>query len=177
MSAPAISPLQLYALTRDYYGHYDAWVIAQLAPLAENTCYQPRFYKAPASQDELIPAYGTAQYGLKLSPGDLIYGTYLPATLPNWTPLEFSVQIVDSSLRHSLFDSPIPSIFLANAKPTGVSANPLKAAGAIFAFPNLWTRPYPVVGDGLFMIDIWNQAASQQRIELVFGVLHPVECD
>ena len=83
MSAPAISPLQLDALTRDYYGHYDAWVIAQLAPLAENTCYQPRFYKAPASQDELIPAYGTAQYGLKLSPGDLIYGTYLPATLPN----------------------------------------------------------------------------------------------
>ena len=87
------------------------------------------------------------------------------------------MQIVDSSLRHSLFDSPIPSIFLANAKPTGVSANPLKAAGAIFAFPNLWTRPYPDVGDGLFMIDIWNQAASQQRIELVFGVLHPVECD
>ena len=30
MSAPAISPLQLDALTRDYYGHYDAWVIAQL---------------------------------------------------------------------------------------------------------------------------------------------------
>ena len=49
-----ISPLELDPLTRSYWGQWDAYSIGQLAPLAKNQCYKPKFYKAPASQDELI---------------------------------------------------------------------------------------------------------------------------
>ena len=41
------SPLSLDQLTRDIWGAYDPIVIAQLAPLAAENCYQPRFTKVP----------------------------------------------------------------------------------------------------------------------------------
>ena len=176
MTELAISPLQLEALTRDYWGHYDPWVISQLAPLADQDCYQPKFYKAPASADELIAAGGTANYGLKITPGSIIFGFYLPALISTSAPQPFSVQITDTSLRMKWFDEPVPSIFLANFKPTGLSTNPLLTSGAIFSFPNLLNAPYPVVGDGLFMVDLWNTGAAQARIELVFGVLEVSQC-
>lgn len=176
MTDLAISPLQLDALTRDYMGHYDAWVISQLAPLANQDCYQPKFYKAPASADEVIAAGGNAQYGLKITPGSLIYGFYLPGLISSLAPIPFSVQITDTTLRHKFFDEPVPSIFLANFKPTGLSTNPLLTAGAIFSFPSLLNAPYPVVGSGLFKVDIWNTGAVTQRIELIFGVLEVVSC-
>lgn len=175
MSDLAISPLQLDALSRDYYGHYDAFVMGQLAPLATQGCYQPKFYKAPAAVDELIPAGGTANYGLKITPGSLIYGFYLPGLISTGAPLPFSVQITDTSLQMKWFDEPVPSIFLANFKPTGLSASPLLASGAIFSFPNLLNAPYPVVGSGLFNVDIWNTGAATTRIELIFGVLEVVD--
>lgn len=170
----SISPLQLDALSRDYYGHYDAWVMGQLAPLANQDCYQPKFYKAPASVDEVIVAGGNAQYGLKITPGSLIYGFYLPGLISTLAPIPFSVQITDTSLRHKFFDEPVPSIFLANFKPTGLSTNPLLASGAIFSFPSLLNAPYPVVGSGQFKVDIWNSSGVTQRIELIFGVLEVV---
>lgn len=170
----AISPLQLDALSRDYYGHYDAWVMGQLAPLADQDCYQPKFYKAPASADEVIPAGGNAQYGLKITPGSLIYGFYLPGLITTLAPIPFSVQITDTTLRHKFFDEPVPSIFLANFKPTGLSTNPLLASGAIFSFPSLLNCPYPVIGSGQFKVDIFNSGPTSQRIELIFGVLEVV---
>ena len=176
MTELAISPLQLDALTRDYWGHYDPWVISQLAPLADQDCYQPKFYKAPASADELIAAGDTANYGLKITPGSIIFGFYLPALIATSAPQPFSVQITDTSLRMKWWDEPVPSIFLGNFKPTGLSSNPLLPTGAIFSFPNLLNAPYPVVGDGLFMVDIWNTGAAQARIELVFGVLEVGIC-
>jgi hypothetical protein len=86
-------------------------------------------------------------------------------------PPQFNVQIIDQSLRHKFWDEPIPSFFLGNFKPTALSANPLLASGAIGSFPNLLNAPYPVVGDGLFMVQIWDTSGAQQRIELVIGVL------
>ena len=61
-----ISPLELDPLTRSYWGQWDAYTIGQLAPLAKNQCYKPKFYKAPASGDELIGAYQYATYHLRL---------------------------------------------------------------------------------------------------------------
>ena len=167
----AMSPLQLDCLTRDYWGHYDAWIISQLAPLAENECYQPKFYKAPASSDEVIAAFGNATYGLKITPGSLIFGFYLPGTASTFAPPQFNVQITDQSLRHKFWDEPIPSFFLGNFKPTALSGNLLLASGGIGSFPNLPNCPYPVVGDGLFMVEIWETSGAQQRIQLVIGVL------
>jgi len=52
-----LSPLSLNQLTRDYWGQYDPAVIGQLAPLANDPCYQIKFYKAPADDQEVIAAY------------------------------------------------------------------------------------------------------------------------
>ena len=37
----SMSPLQLDPLSRDYWGHFDAWLISQYAPLFDNECYSP----------------------------------------------------------------------------------------------------------------------------------------
>ena len=182
----AMSPLQLDPLTRDYFGQYDAYAIGQLAPLYDSECYTPKFYKAPASKDELILANGYATCGLHITPGSLIFGFYLPALVAVnqvnivQAPL-YSVQITDAALDHKFFNEPIPAFFLGNIKPTALSQNPLNVLGAFGSFPSLFQDPYPVVGDGLFMVEFWDTLGGNtyagtfsQRIELIFGVLEVV---
>ena len=188
-----ISPLSLDSLTRDTWGSFDAAAIRQLAPLADDLCYRPRLYKSPDSPSELMATNGYVSHGLKITPGSLIYGFYLAAVIESeWlegtgvivaaiTPPQFNVQITDTSLGHKLFDEPIPSMFLANFKPTYYSANfmpgaPINTPSIPLAasFPNLLCSPYPVVGAGLFMVEIWNTAGAQQRVELVIGTLEPL---
>lgn len=173
MSAFPISPLSLDGLTRDLWGAFDSAAIAQLAPLAENDCYQPKVYRAPALSNEVIPAKGYASYGLKIAPGAIIYGFYLPfQSSVNRLPPAFNVQITDQSLKMKWWDEPIPSYFLANAKPTQIQ---ITASVSYFgSFPNLLDSPYPVVGTGLFLVELWNTSVdASQRIELVFGVFEP----
>jgi hypothetical protein len=187
-----ISPLSLDPLTRDTWGAFDAAAIRQLAPLADDLCYRPRLYKSPDSPSEVMPANGYVSHGLKITPGSLIYGFYLPAEMvgasggevpPNLTavtPPQFNVQITDTSLGHKFFDEPVPSLFLANFKPTYYSAVFVLAG----SFPNLLCAPYPVVGSGLFMVELWNTAGYlnaggafvgvSQRVELVIGTLEPL---
>ncbi len=176
----AISPLQLDPLTRDYYGHSDAYAIGQLAPLAlRSDCYQPKFYKAPPSQDELIFAYQYVTYGLNLTPGSLIFGFYLPALVSTSNPPQFNLQVTDVNLNHSFWDEPVPSIFAGNYKPEYLSQAVAQAA----SFPALLSAPHPVVGDGLFNFEFWDTlggtsgpGGSSQRLELVVGVLEPRQC-
>ena len=175
MSAPAIpqiSPLSMNQLTRDLWGQYDASAIWQLAPLGEDTCYTLKFYKAPDDQEDLFDADGFVSYGLRITPGDIIYGLYLPC-IPDTTnpwesaPGQFTVQITDVSMKHKWFDDPVSSLFLSNFKPTYQSNN----FASMGSFPNLLTAPYPVVGSGLFTVEIQETSGEQQRIQLVFGVL------
>ncbi len=172
MNSIPLSPLSLNQLTRDLWSQFDASAIAQLAELASDPCYQPKFYKAPADGDELMAANTYVAYGLKITPGSIIYGFCLPCvpvpgTLITSVPPQFNVQITDVSMEHQWFDDPVASLFLANYKPVEQSIVVVQAG----SFPNLLCSPYPVVGNGLFQVEIWNTAASQQRIELVFGVL------
>jgi hypothetical protein len=176
-----LSPLSLDQLTRDSWGAYDASAIAQLATLADDDCYSIKFYKAPSDQLELVPANSPVQRGLVITPGSVLFGFYLPC-IPNtgnpWesVPPPFTVQITDMAWDppHDLFSEPVGSLFLANFKPCSqlqISASvPL-----VSSFPNLLPAPYAVVGDGLFVVDIQSTSASQQRIELVFGVLEACE--
>ena len=165
-----ISPLSLNPLTRDLWGEFDASAIAQLAPLASDPCYRIKFYKAPADNQEVLPASGYAAYGLKITPGSLIFGFYLPSipTLP-----AFTVQITDVDLEHKLFTEPKSSLFLSNAKPTYQTTAGVQSG----SFPNLLTVPYPVVGRGMFKVDIQNTLTDNhgfpmpQRVQLVIGVL------
>ena len=172
MSAFPSSPLSLDCLTRDYFGAFDASIIAQLAPLAENDCYQPKLYRAPALSNEVVAANGYVSHGLKITPGAIIYGFYLPPVSPTSNlPGQFNAQIRDQSLKHDWFDQPVPSYFLGNCKPTYLSV----FQNVIGSVPCFLDAPYPVVGRGLFFVELWETSGSQQRIELVFGVLEPVK--
>lgn len=174
-----ISPLQLDQLTRDIWGSYDPLAIAQLAPLSRNKRYQPRFYKSPASEDELMAAGQYVQHGLKFVPGSLIFGTYLPAMPATTNDFDlapavprFNVQITDTSLEQEWFDEAIPSLFLSNAKAEYVDINPLN--GTMGGFPSLLNAPWPVTGSGIMLIEIWNDPNLAQRVQLIFGVLEVV---
>ncbi len=172
MKALELSPLSLNQLTRDLWGQYDCSAIAQLAPLASESCYQPKFYKAPADDQEVIPAFGYAAYGLKITPGSIIFGFYLPCIpvagdLTTSAPPPFTVQITDISLQHKWFDDPVASLFLSNYKPGYQSIVEVQQG----SFPNLICSPYPVVGNGMFGVELWETSGEDQRIELVFGVL------
>lgn len=172
MKTVPLSPLSLDQLTRDLWGQYDGAAIAQIADLAAEGCYQPKFYKAPADDQEVMQSGDYATYGLKITPGSIIYGLYLPCDpvqneQSNSAPPQFNVQITDVTLKRKWFDDPIWSLFLANYKPTFQSQVALQSG----SFPNLLPCPYPVVGSGLFMVELWNTSDVEQRIELVFGVL------
>ena len=182
----ALSPLEMDPLTRMYAGSYDAAAIAQLAPLARRKdCYTVKFYKAPESQSELIPANGFVSCGLHLSPGGLIFGFFVPALVSTRNPPAYLVQVTDMNFEvnekpHTFWDEPIPSIFLGNFKPAYLTTDPLQTTGLVSSFPTLFDAPYPVVGNGLFKFDFWDTTGgtagpggSAQRLELVIGVLEP----
>jgi len=184
----AISPLDLDPLTRPYYGQWDAYAIAQLAPLAKRTdCYDPKFYKAPASSDELIGAFQYVKCGLFIPPGSLIYGFFNPALVSTSLPASYNVQIRDMNIRdangnpHEFYDEPVPNTFLGNYKPTYLTADALQTTGLVASFPSLLPAVHPVIGDGLFEFEFWdtlggNVAAlggASQRLELVIGCLVP----
>jgi hypothetical protein len=172
MKRVPVSPLSLNQLTRDYWGQYDPAIIAQLAGLASDDCYQIKFYKCPADNQELFAAYGFVTYGLRISPGSLIFGFYLPAVVNVGTPTasvptSFTVQITDESLEHKFWDDPVSSVMLSNFKPTYQS----DATTNMGSFPNLLAAPHPVVGSGGFNVEIQETSGAPQRIQLVIGVL------
>lgn len=167
-----VSPLSLNQLTRDYWGQYDPAIIAQLAVLANDPCYQIKFYKAPADDQELFSAFAYVTYGLRITPGSIIFGVYLPMvvnaeSVTASAPGRFTLQITDVSLEHKFSDEPEASIFLSNFKPTYQS----DVTTNMGSFPNLLCAPHPVVGTGEFDIEIQETSGAPQRIEVVFGVL------
>lgn len=154
-----ITPLQYDQFTREVWGDYDSAIIAQLAQLAYDPCYKPRLYKAADSASEVIVNNGYASYGLSITPGALIYGFY-----QNQADLDLTylLQITDMSLQHELFSEPIPM---------GLLRNDQKCQSD----PNLMCCLHPVVGIGLFRVQIWNNSGSTERIQVVLGVLEPVK--
>jgi hypothetical protein len=153
-----ITPLQYDEFNRDTWGDYDAAVLAQLASLCYDPCYKPRLYKAPDSTSEVIASNGYSSYGLAITPGALIYGFHQnqPSTLT------YLLQITDISLEHQFFSEPIPAGLLANFQKTGSD-------------PYMLCAPHPVVGTGVFRVQIWNNSRNQERIQIVAAVLEPVK--
>jgi hypothetical protein len=164
-----VNTLKLDPFTRSMWGEYDAYVIGLLEALMYDPCYRPKLYVTPDSTSNNlfastpgVPAGGQVEYGLSITPGSLIIGNYLPST----NPVNFVWRITDVSLDHRFWDDPLPSWFHSNAKGE---------------FPNLWPRPYPVVGSGLFQCEFWNQTVNSDGvaipavIQVVLCVLEPCE--
>ena len=167
-----ISPLALNQLTRDYWSQYDPAIIAQLAALAEDPCYTIKFYKAPADDQEVLPAFGYVTYGMRISPGSIIFGFYLPMVVNTESPTlsappQYTVRITDVSLEHCFSDEPISSLMLSNFKPEFQSAVDTNMG----SFPSLLCAPHPVTGSGQFDIEIQETSGESQRIQFVIGVL------
>ena len=158
-----INSLKLDPFTRALWGEFDAYAIAQLEALLNDRCYTPRLYVAPDLASNLLEnappgilANGYAEYGLTITPGSIIIGAYLFGTATT----SFMLQITDMSLDHAIYDQPVPAWFLQNAKGD---------------FPTLWDTPHPVVGEGLFRMEFWNQLSTPQIIQITLAVLEP--CD
>lgn len=150
-----VTPLQIDSYTRDLDGEYDAYAIAQLAPLAYDSCYRPRLVVGLDSQSQLVAASSSVQYGMHVQPGSLIYGMvvgsdYGPAA--NW-----SMWVTDLNMGLHMTSDPIAQTFLVNFKGNN--------------YPYLFRAPRPVVGDGSFLVEVWNQLTTPQFISPVFGVL------
>lgn len=171
MKGLPISPLSLDNLTRDMWGSYDPYSIAQLAPLAYEDCYQPKFYKAPDLEHRIFQPYSYLDYGLAITPGSLVFGIYLPADPATSLPRPFNLQVTDNALSHKWWDQPIPSFFIGNYKPTFLDVSVYQMG----SFPHLFNAPYPIVGEGLLSVEIWETSGAAQPIEVLFGVLEVVK--
>jgi hypothetical protein len=178
-----IGPLSLDQMTRDTWGIFDPLVIAKIAPAANETCYQHKFYKFPLTPQEVLPAFGFVSQTLRITPGSLIFGVYLPA-IQLFTPQQtgfagpqWNVQITDKSGKedYNLFDQPIPAFFLSNMRMTYQSNLAFPSIGQFGTFPYLFSDPYAVTGNGLFLVQVWETSGAQQRIEGVLGALELVE--
>jgi hypothetical protein len=167
-----IGPLSLDPLIRETWGAYDPLVLAQLAPLAYEVCYQPKFYRVPDPQNEIFGTGAYLEFGLEVPPGDLLFGFLIPANPVTGVPGQFTFQLEDLSTGHKFWDEPIPSVLLANYHPTVLDAYVTQMG----CFWNLLNSPYPVVGSGRFRAQIQN-TTDRQRIEVVIGALEVVECN
>jgi len=165
-----ISPLSLDQLTRDTWGNYDPAAIAQIASLASDDCYKPKYYKAPDPGNEVFAANQYLPYGLKITPGSLILGIQRPADPATLMAPLFNVQITDTALGRKMWDSAIPSFFVGNYKATAFDT----LLARIGSFPNLFPCVHPVVRDGLFLVEMWETSGEPQRIEVVLVVLEAV---
>ena len=171
-----IGPLSLDQMTRDTWGIYDPLPIAKIGPAANETCYQHKFYKSPLTPQELLPPFGFVTQTLRITPGSLLYGMYLPSLLsssPAFQAPLWNIQITDKSGTedYTIFDQPIPAYFLANARFTYQTNLPFPVPGQFGSSPNLFPEPYAITGNGLLLVQLWETSGKTQRVEAVFGVL------
>lgn len=156
-----LNPLSLYPFYRETWGYFDPLAVAQLAPLATDECYQPKYYKAPDDDQEILANGAYLKFGLEITPGSLIWGIMHPPAAGLAIP-GFAFKITDMSLGIELFDVPQPDLFVSNNGPG--------------AFPWLLNAPYPVVGTGLFNVEFWNVSGGALRCNLILGVCEVNQC-
>lgn len=157
-----VNPLNLFPWWRDTWGSFDPVALAQLAPLANDDCYQPHYAKAPDDDGEVLAPGENRKYGLQIIPGSIIWGVYHRPAAGSFDVPGFAFTVRDLSLQFDIWDVPTPDIFVCNNQPG--------------AYPWLLTSPYPVVGTGSFDVQIWNNSDSDLRCQLVFGVCQVVRC-
>lgn len=157
----SLSTLALDPSWRDYAGMWNPLVEPQFAPIEKSPCHAPRLALVPDILNQVVPASGKIQYNFHLVPGSLIWG-FWPGQMSS---LDMVVQLTDVNLGHAFFQDPVTVKFLLT-----VGAN----AGRFPSYTLLPT-PHPVVGDGLFTLEVWGEAGDVAA--LVLGVAEVTDCN
>lgn len=152
-----INTLQLTPHYRDTWGSYDAMVNQFFAPLDHNPCYKPKLYEVPdvtvqnMNRNDAIGTPAYQQYILRIVPGSLIVGFLNDDNSPL-----FTVQITDVSTDHKFWDTPVSNYFLTNN---------------FNEYPSLLCSPYPVVGSGIFNVELWIDPATPGTTRCAFTLM------
>lgn len=141
---------------RDFPNEYLPMIEEQWLAIEQRGCYVPRYYHAPASnQQTLTAANPYLRYTLEIPAGSFILG------LKHNLATGFVLKITDIGLNHSFFSDPVPdSYLLAGATPT---VNPGQNG---YYFP----KPYPVISPGRFICEFFNTLQEDVNAEIVFQV-------
>jgi hypothetical protein len=132
----------------------EAWIEA----LGTSDCHDPRIVLAPSIDQQFFPDSGKITYNFHLVPGSIIWGLF------PMTSGELTMQLTDIEIGHALFQEPVQCAMLLTR---GVFEG---------RFPSylLLPSPWPVVGDGLFTLEVWGPPAS--RFYMLLGVAEVSVC-
>ena len=151
-----VTPLQIDSYTRDLWGEYDPLSIAEISPLAYDPCLKPRIIPCLDPQSQYVAALDHAQAVIRIAPESYILGFLCGSA---YTSLLYLFQMKDLELNRTIFSEPVSQAMLVNTK--GVN------------YPNLLNEPYPVVGQGRFLFEVWNQQNSTALICPLLYCLEP----
>ena len=154
-----VTPLQIDSYTRDLWGEFDPLAIAQISPMAYDSCYKPKIIVGLDSQAQNVPAGGYSSAGIRITPGSLILGFLFGNQYSFGGTAEFDFQMSDIEMGHPFWSEPITQSFLTNQKGQN--------------YVSLSNSPYPVVGKGRFLVEVWNQMAISQIIVPLIVTLEP----
>jgi hypothetical protein len=132
---------------RDYEGMWNPGVEPWIAPLGVSKCHAPRIVQLPPIAQSLVPAMSKLEYNFRLQPGSVIYGV-----VHNDTQGLTAMQLTDVGMGHSLFQEPAAPNFSTVGDTEGW-------VQSLFLLP----CPWPVVGEGLFTFEVWNNSIDELR--------------
>jgi hypothetical protein len=155
----SLNPLSLDPSWRDYYGSWNPSVEPYAAPLEKSNCHLPRLALVPDVLNQVVPASGKIEYNFHLRPGSLIWGFW-----QYFTNTSNAIQLTDVNLGHAFFQDPVTLSLLITQ---GANAG---------RFPSytLLPTPHPVVGDGLFTLEVWGDPGD--IASLILAVCEVSEC-
>lgn len=148
MSHTSIATLPAWV---DLWGNWSALAEVWAEVLENSKCHAARYAMAPAQDQRTVPATGKLNYNLTLVPGSIILGV--------WVFGNSTMQITDVNILngHRLFQEPIT---MAALRTQGANQ------GVMPSF-TLLPRPYPVVGDGVFKFEFWDEPGSMPYVLLL----------
>lgn len=153
----SVTSLGLDSCWRDYTGMWNAQVEPLMAPLELSKCHAMRFVLAPDVLNQTVPDSGKIEYNFFLVPGSVIWGFW-----PQNSDGPAAIQLTDLSMGHKFFQEPVSNSLLV---PSGGEAFP----GFV-----LLPTPHPVIGDGLFTLEVWDSPGN--TFALILGVAEVTNC-
>lgn len=152
--------LALDSSWRDYYGMWNPFVEPWFEALMRSDCHLPRLALVPDILNQVVPAAGKIEYNFHLVPGSIIWGLWVG----QMSNIENAIQITDVNLNHQFFQDPVTAKYLLT-----IGAN----AGRFPSYA-LLPAPHPVVGDGLFTLEVWGDPGDVAA--LILGVAEVTDC-